>query len=63
MHGVRLTQRRVGRLNPCRNKYALRDTELRGFGVAVLNTGVRRFYIQNQYQMVRRCTRSAMPGK
>ena len=54
MPNVSLTRHRVDCLNPCRNKYALRDTELRGFGVAVLNTGVKRFYIQNQHQMVRR---------
>ncbi len=50
MPNIHLTQRRVHRLNPCRNVYYLRDKELRGFGVRVLTTGVKRFFIQCRHQ-------------
>ncbi len=50
MPNIHLTQRRVHRLNPCRNVYDLRDKELRGFGVRVLTTGVKRFFIQCRHQ-------------
>ncbi len=53
MPNVCLTQIRVDRLNPCRKTYDLRDRELRGFGVRVLTTGVKRYFIQSQHQGVR----------
>ena len=53
MPNVRLTQRRVDRLNPRRSIYHLRDTELRGFGVRILTSGVKRYFIQSQHQGVR----------
>ena len=50
MSTVRLTESRVEALTPRRSPYDIRDTELKGFGVRVLPSGARRFFIHSQYE-------------
>lgn len=44
----RLTQRRIDALKPGRNVYDIRDTDIKGFGVRVLPSGCKRFFLHNQ---------------
>ena len=50
MAKVTLTQARVKALRPRRTTYDIRDGELRGFGVRVLPSGRKRFFIQCQHE-------------
>ena len=44
-----LTDARVGALSPRRNTYDIRDGKLRGFGVRVLPSGRKRFFVHCQH--------------
>ncbi len=44
----RLTQHMVDALNPRRNVYDIRDTDIKGFGVRVLPSGRRRYFLHAQ---------------
>lgn len=50
MAKVTLTQARVKTLQPRRTTYNVRDGKLRGFGVRVLPSGRKRFFIQCQHE-------------
>ena len=45
-----LTQHGVERLKPKRNVYHIRDTELKGFGIRVLPSGGKRYFLHSQHQ-------------
>ena len=49
MAGIRLTQRRVVALRPRRTVRDVRDTELKGYGVRVMPSGAKRYFIHSQY--------------
>ena len=48
MSATRLTQRRVESLRPGRNVRDIRDTELKGYGVRVMPSGAKRYFIHSQ---------------
>ena len=50
MPAIRLTQRRVDALRPRRKVHDLRDTELKGYGVRVMPSGTKRYFIHTQHQ-------------
>ena len=50
MATARLSQRRVDALKPRKSAYDVRDTELRGFGVRVLTSGAKRYFIHSQHR-------------
>ena len=49
MATVRLNDRRVGALKPRKSVYDIRDRELRGFGVRIMPSGAKRFFIHSQH--------------
>ena len=49
MAALRLDERRVHALKPRKSAYDVRDRELKGFGVRVLPSGAKRFFIHSQY--------------
>ena len=50
MPGVRLTQRRVDALAPRRAVHDVRDTQLKGYGVRVMPSGAKRYFIHSQHR-------------
>ena len=50
MATAHLTQRRVYALKPRRSAYDVRDRDLKGFGVRVLPSGARRYFIHSQHR-------------
>ena len=50
MPGVRLTQRRVHALRPSRKVRDVRDAALKGYGVRVMPSGARRYFIHAQHR-------------
>ena len=50
MPGTRLTQRRVDALPKRRTVRDVRDTELKGYGVRVMPSGAKRYFIHSQHQ-------------
>ena len=50
MPTIRLTQRRVDALRPRRKVRDVRDAELKGYGVRVMPTGTRRYFIHSQHR-------------
>ena len=50
MSNVRLTENRIEALKPRKSPYDIRDTELKGFGVRVLPSGGKRFFVHSQHQ-------------
>ena len=50
MATLRLSQRRVDALKPRKSAYDVRDRELKGFGVRVLPSGAKRYFIHTQHQ-------------
>ena len=50
MAGTRLTQRRVDALPKRRTVRDVRDTELKGYGVRVMPSGAKRYFIHSQHQ-------------
>ena len=49
MATLRLNQRRVDALKPRKSAYDIRDRSLKGFGVRVLPSGARRYFIHSQH--------------
>ena len=50
MPGVRLSQSRIEALEARKSPYDIRDTELTGFGVRVLPSGGKRFFVHSQHE-------------
>ena len=50
MAGTRLTQRRVDALAPRRTVHEVRDTQLKGYGVRVMPSGAKRYFIHSQHR-------------
>ncbi|MCY3753977.1 MAG: site-specific integrase [Alphaproteobacteria bacterium] len=50
MAAIRLTQRRVDTLRPCKTVRTVRDAELKGYGVRVMPSGKKRYFIHSQHQ-------------
>ena len=50
MPNVRLSLSRIEALEPRKSPYDVRDTELKGFGVRVLSSGAKRFFIHSQHE-------------
>ena len=50
MARITLTAARIGALRPRKTSYDIRDAKLRGFGVRVLATGRKRFFVQCQHR-------------
>ncbi len=50
MATLRLNQRRVDALKPRKSAYDVRDRDLKGFGVRVLPSGAKRYFIHTQHQ-------------
>ena len=50
MPAIRLTQRRVDALRPRRKVRDIRDAELKGYGVRVMPSGARRYFIHSQHR-------------
>ena len=50
MPGIRLTQRRVDALPRRRTVRDVRDTALKGYGVRVMPSGAKRYFIHSQHQ-------------
>ena len=49
MATLRLDQRRIDALKPRKSAYDVRDRELKGFGVRVLTSGARHYFIHSQH--------------
>ena len=50
MPPIHLTQRRVDALRPRRKVRDVRDAELKGYGVRVMPSGARRYFIHSQHR-------------
>ena len=50
MPNVRLSQSRIEALRPRRSPYDVRDAELKGFGVRVLPSGSKRFFVHSHHE-------------
>ena len=53
MSNIRLTQRLIDALKPRKTTFDLRDTELRGFGVRIRCSGIKRYFVQSQHEGAR----------
>lgn len=53
MSNTRLTQRQIDALKPRKKTSDLRDTELKGFGVRVRSSGIKRYLVQSQHEGTR----------
>ena len=49
MATLRLNERRVDTLKPRKSAYDVRDRELTGFGVRILPSGAKRYFIHSQH--------------
>ena len=49
MRNFPLNQSRVDRLKPQNSTYDIRDTDLKGFGIRVLPSGKKSYFLQTQY--------------
>ena len=65
MRNLSLNQSRVDRLKPRNSTYDIRDTDLKGFGIRILPSGKKSYFLQTQYEGLapldedRRCRRHA----
>ena len=50
MATVRLDERRIRALKPCKSAYDVRDRDLKGFGVRILPSGAKRYFIHSQHR-------------
>ena len=50
MPAIRLTQRRVDALGPRRKVRHVRDADLKGYGVRVMPSGTKRYFVHSQYR-------------
>ena len=50
MATLRLNERRVDTLKPRKSAYDVRDRELTGFGVRILPSGAKRYFIHSQHR-------------
>ena len=50
MRNILLSEARVKTLTPRKSAYDLRDSKLKGFGIRVLPSGAKRFFIHTQYR-------------
>ncbi len=50
MAAIRLTQRRVESLRPRKTVRTVRDAQLKGYGVRVMPSGAKRYFIHSQHQ-------------
>ncbi len=50
MATLRLNDRRVTALKPRKSAYDIHDRDLKGFGVRVLSSGAKRYFIHSQHQ-------------
>ena len=50
MSGVRFSEKRIEALEPRKSPYDIRDADLKGFGVRVLPSGRKRFFIHSQHE-------------
>ena len=73
MATLRLSRRRVDALKSRKSAYDVRDGELKGFGVRVLPSGAKRYFVHSQHHGRRvwkivgeagshRCRRGSRPG-
>ena len=53
MSNIRLTQRQIDALKPRKKTFDVRDTELKGFGVRVRSSGIKRYFVQSQHEGTR----------
>ena len=49
MATVRLDERRIRTLKPHKSAYDIRDRNLKGFGVRVMPSGAKRYFVHSQY--------------
>ena len=65
MRNLSLNQHRVDRLKPRNSTYDIRDTDLKGFGIRILPSGKKSYFLQTQHKGQRRWTKisdtDAMP--
>ena len=65
MRNLSLNQHRVDRLKPRTSTYDIRDTDLKGFGIRVLPSSKKSYFLQTQHERRRRWTKigdaDAMP--
>ena len=65
MRNLPLNQSRVDRLKPRNSTYDIRDTDLKGFGIRILPSGKKSYFLQTQHERQRRWTKigdaNAMP--
>ena len=47
MRNLPLNQQRVDRLKPRNSTYDIRDTDLKGFGIRILPSGKKSYFLQN----------------
>ncbi len=57
MWNLSLNQSRVDRLKPQNSTYDIRDTDLKGFGIRILPSGKKSYFLQTQYEGRRRWTK------
>ena len=57
MRNLSLKQSRVDRLKPQNSTYDIRDTDLKGFGIRILPSGKKSYFLQTQYEGRRRWTK------
>ena len=53
MSNTRLTQRQIDALKPRKKTFDVRDTELKGFGVRVRSSRIKRYFVQSQHEGTR----------
>ena len=57
MRNLPLNQYRVDRLKPRNSTYDIRDTDLKDFGIRILPSGNKSYFLQTQHEGQRRWTK------